>query len=238
MVLNEKVRVAADATILEALQLTVDESLLTGESVPVTKSLQKESGENSNVIFSGTLVVKGRGLASVDSTGVNTQFGKIGSSLEKITPEEEARLQKELKVLIRYLFLSVQSLIIGIVTLSGRESLFNPCSTDLLPPWLFCRRSSGSPHESMALGAWHLSKKNVLTRNPSAIRTLIAGSVLCTDKTGTITPIRWKWQRYIREKISYRQDFDAGKNRSSLPSRISLKWPRRKAVPRRRKPPR
>lgn len=212
MVLNEGDRVAADATILEALQLTVDESLLTGESVPVTKSLQKESGENSNVIFSGTLVVKGRGLASVDSTGVNTQFGKIGSSLEKITPEE-TRLQKELKVLIRYLFLFGAVVCIGIVTLfyltrgNFVQSLLNGLAAAM----------AVLPEEFpvvltifMALGAWHLSKKNVLTRNPSAIETLGAATVLCTDKTGTITLNKMEVAAvYTGERIYYRQDFDA-----------------------------
>ena len=212
MVLNEGDRVAADATIVEAMQLTVDESLLTGESVPVTKSLHKQQGENSNVIFSGTLVVKGRGLAAVDSTGVNTQFGKIGASLEKITPEA-TRLQKELKVLIRYLFLFGAVTCIGIVTLfyltrgNFVQSLLNGLAAAM----------AVLPEEFpvvltifMALGAWHLSKKNVLTRNPSAIETLGAATVLCTDKTGTITLNRMEVAAvYTGEKIYYRQDFDA-----------------------------
>lgn len=210
MILNEGDRVAADATVQEVMNLTVDESMLTGESVPVTKSLVKDQQEHSNLVFSGTLVVKGRGLAAVDTTGVHTQFGKIGASLQKINPEE-TRLQKEMKVLIRYLFLFGGIICIGIVALfyftrgNFIQSLLNGLAAAM----------AILPEEFpvvltifMALGAWHLSKKNVLTRNPSAIETLGAATVLCSDKTGTITMNKMEVAAvYSEDRMYYRSDF-------------------------------
>jgi Ca2+-transporting ATPase len=201
MILNEGDRVAADATLREVMNLTVDESMLTGESVPVTKSLDKAQQENSSLVFSGTLAVKGRALATVDTTGIHTQFGKIGASLENIHPEE-TRLQKEMRVLIRYLFLFGGMICIGIVALfyftrgSFIQSLLNGLAAAM----------AILPEEFpvvltifMALGAWHLSKKNVLTRNPSAIETLGAATVLCSDKTGTITMNKMEVAALFRE---------------------------------------
>ena len=210
MILNEGDRVAADATLQEVMNLTIDESMLTGESVPVTKSIGKAGQENSTTVFSGTLVVKGRGLAAVDTTGVHTQFGKIGASLEKINPEE-TRLQKEMKVLIRYLFLFGGIICIGIVALfyftrgNFIQSLLNGLAAAM----------AVLPEEFpvvltifMALGAWRLSRKNVLTRNASAIETLGAATVLCSDKTGTITMNKMEVAAvYSGDKMYYRSDF-------------------------------
>jgi len=210
MVLNEGDRVAADATVVDALHLTVDESMLTGESVPVTKQIGKASAQNQSNVFSGTLVVKGKGFAEVNSTGVHTEFGKIGASLGKIE-EEETRLQKEIKVLIRYLFLIGAVICIGIVALfyitrgNFIQSVLNGLSAAM----------AILPEEFpvvltifMALGAWHLSKKNVLTRKPSAIETLGAATVLCTDKTGTITLNKMEVVAlYNGERVFYRDDF-------------------------------
>jgi len=189
MILNEGDRVAADATLYEAMNLTIDESMLTGESMPVIKTLDVDSEKDGALVFSGTMVIKGRGLAVVDTTGIHTQFGRIGASLEKINPEE-TRLQKEMKILIRYLFLFGGIICIGIVALfyftrgNFIQSLLNGLAAAM----------AILPEEFpvvltifMALGAWHLSKKKVLTRNPSAIETLGAATLLCTDKTGTIT---------------------------------------------------
>jgi len=210
MILNQGDRIAADATVVDALHLTVDESMLTGESIPVTKGVERSGEQKQSVVFSGTLVVKGSGLAQVNTTGIHTEFGKIGTSLGKIE-EEETRLQKEMKVLIRYLFLIGGVICVGIVALfyftrgNFIESLLNglAAAMAILPEdfpvvlTIF-----------MALGAWHLSKKNVLTRKPSAIETLGAATVLCTDKTGTITLNKMEVASlYTGSRIFYRTDF-------------------------------
>jgi Ca2+-transporting ATPase len=98
LVVHEGDRIAADATIVECTHLSVDESLLTGESMPVMKSID----DAHNILFSGTLAVQGSALAVVTETGMNTRFGKIGHSLQSIE-QEETRLQKEMKVFIRNL---------------------------------------------------------------------------------------------------------------------------------------
>lgn len=185
MVLSEGDRIAADATLIESLNLTVDESLLTGESVPVTKTIDKGRAD----LFSATLVVQGRGKATVNSTGSNTQFGKIGLSLKNIE-DDETRLQVEMKALIKKLafigiFLSVA--VVGAFYISRGnfvQSLLNGLAAAM----------AILPEEFpvvltifLALGAWRLSQKNVLTRKPSAIETLGSATILCSDKTGTIT---------------------------------------------------
>ena len=85
MLLNEGDRVSADAEIMEAGHLMIDESLLTGESVPVVKAEGETASKQQNRVFSGTLVVHGKGVATVTSTGVQTEFGKIGTSIQGIT---------------------------------------------------------------------------------------------------------------------------------------------------------
>lgn len=189
MVLNEGDRIAADGDLEDSIHLTVDESMLTGESIPVVKSSQQNSADKKEAVYSGTLVVKGKGLATVRHTGIETQFGKIGISLKSID-QGETRLQKEISVMIRYFFLIGGIICIGIVMLfyftrgNFIQSLLNGLAAAM----------SVLPEEFpvvltifMALGAWHLSKKNVLTRKPSAIESLGSATVLCSDKTGTIT---------------------------------------------------
>ena len=189
MILNEGDRIGADATVLESKNLTVDESLLTGESVAVRKDCFSDHSDENGRVFSGTLVTQGRGLVTVTETGTQTQFGKIGSSLQGITTSE-TRLQQEMKRLIRNLF------IIGIGLSVAVVLAFYMTGTPFVKALLNGLASAMAilPEEFpvvltvfLTLGAWRLSKKNVLTRKPSAIETLGSATVLCTDKTGTIT---------------------------------------------------
>jgi len=189
IILNEGDRVPADAIIIEVNNLTIDEAILTGESVPVKKSAADNTTDNSNVIYSGTLVVQGSGIAQVTHTGTQTEFGKIGSSLQNIK-EDITKLQAEMKVLIRNLS------IIGIFLCISVVLLFYYSRGNIIKALLTGISSAMSilPEEFpvvltvfLALGAWRLSKKNVLTRKPTAIETLGSATVLCSDKTGTIT---------------------------------------------------
>lgn len=184
IILHEGDRVPADAIMLESNHLTVDESLLTGESVPVIK-YEAEKSE----IFSGTLVVQGKGVAEVTRTGTHTEFGKIGTSLKDIE-QDSTRLQREMKRLIRNLFIAGGVISVGVVAAFyfTRGNLLNSLLTGLSAAMAIL------PEEFpvvltvfLALGAWRLSKNNVLTRKPSAIETLGSVTVLCSDKTGTIT---------------------------------------------------
>jgi len=187
VILNEGDRVPADAIVVEEQNITIDESLLTGESVAVSK--QEGSTQHAGKVFSGTLVVRGRALVRVVGIGSETEFGKIGSSLDAID-KDETRLQKEMKILIRNLFIIGAIISIGVIILfyTTRGNLINAILSGISSAMAIL------PEEFpvvltvfLALGAWRLSKVNVLTRNPSAIETLGSATVLCTDKTGTIT---------------------------------------------------
>mgnify|MGYP000002539146 FL=1 len=184
IILQEGARVPADAELLECGVLMTDESMLTGESFPV----KKDTTKNYHV-FLGSLVVGGRGIARVVNTGVHTQFGKIGLSLSSIETVESP-LQKEMRGVIRVFFLA--SVVISVLVVI----LFYVKSNKLIESILIGLSSSMAilPEEFpvvlsvfMAIGAWRLTKNNVLTRMPGAIESLGAASVLCTDKTGTIT---------------------------------------------------
>ncbi len=190
IVLLEGDRVCADGDVLETSNLKVDESLLTGESVAVHKS-PKEIGtpDESGVVMAGTLIVQGRGLARVTATGMNTAFGKIGSLLEKIE-EEPTLLQKETKRIVK--IFSVTGLVVCVMLFM----IYGILRTEWLQGMLagLSLAMAMLPEEFpvvltifMALGAWKMSRRKVLTRQPQAVETLGAISVLCTDKTGTIT---------------------------------------------------
>lgn len=190
ILLAEGDRIPADAEIIESNYLTVDESLLSGESLAVIKN--KNTDDESVYVYSGTLVVQGSAKAIVLHTGVNTQFGKIGKSLQSIE-KGQTKLQLEMKLLIRNLFIGGAIISIGVVVIFylKRGDFINSLLNGLAASMAIL------PEEFpvvltifLALGAWRLSKKKVLTRNASAIETLGSATVLCTDKTGTITQNR------------------------------------------------
>ncbi len=189
IILHEGDRIPADAVLLEAWNFSVDESLLTGESVPVTKSGSSEVGAISNLLYSGTMVVQGKCIAQVTATGARTQFGQIGTSLQEIE-QDETRLQREMKVFIRNLFIT------GIIISVGVVAAFYVTRGNFLQSVLngLAAAMAILPEEFpvvltvfLSLGSWRLSNQKVLTRKPSAIETLGSATVLCSDKTGTIT---------------------------------------------------
>ena len=198
IVLAEGDRVPADAVLLEATGLSADESLLTGEAVPVRKLVgtpdpdTRPGGEDLPVVFSGSLIVGGSAIAKVTATGTASEIGKIGASLATLETETP-HLQRQMR-----------RLVIGFATLGGAVSVAVVVLYGLLRgDWLegilagIAVGMSMLPEEFpmvlavfMAMGAWRISKVRVLTRRASAIETLGAASVLCTDKTGTLTENR------------------------------------------------
>lgn len=199
IVVSEGDRVPADATLIHCVNLTVDESLLTGESVPVIKTagdpearVSRPGGDGLPFIYSGTLVVQGQGIAVVTSTGPRTEFGKIGKALKGIVPQD-TNLQKETNTLVKNIAMIGFFLCVLVVVLYGLT----------LGNWLngflagLTLAMSILPEEFpviltifLALGAWRISKNNVLTRQMPAVESLGAATVLCVDKTGTITQNR------------------------------------------------
>lgn len=183
--LEEGDRIAADGVLIDAHDLQVDESLLTGESVPVTRL----PGEQ---VCSGAMVVQGGGLAEVRAIGVATEIGKIGKSLQQLEPGESP-LQVEIASLIK------RFAIAGLVLSLLLTVLFGWMRGDWLGGLLagITLAMSIMPEEFsvilmvfMALGAWRIAKSSVLTRHPSVIEALGAATVLCVDKTGTLTQNR------------------------------------------------
>jgi Ca2+-transporting ATPase len=197
IVLAEGDRVPADAALIEAQDLSADESLLTGEAVPVRKlagtaTEASPGGEDQPMVYSGSLIVRGTGIACVTATGAASAIGRIGTSLS-LLETETPHLQLQMRKLV-FAFASVGAAVsMAVVALYGL----------LRGGWLdgilagIAVGMSMLPEEFpmvlavfMAMGAWRISKVRVLTRRASAIETLGAASVLCTDKTGTLTENR------------------------------------------------
>jgi len=196
IILQEGDRVPADATVLQSVNLLADESLLTGEPVSVRKSdwdevqeITQPGGDDLPFIYSGSMIVQGNGIAKVTSIGVNTEIGKIGTALEGVI-EEPTRLKKEMGSLVKRLTIIAALLCILVIvgyTLT-RGSLINGFLAGItLAMAVLPEEFPVILTVFMALGAWRMSKKKVLTRNPTAIETLGSATVLCTDKTGTLT---------------------------------------------------
>jgi Ca2+-transporting ATPase len=196
VVLQEGDRVPADATVLKNNNLLADESLLTGESVPVRKRQWTEGdgtfipgGDDLPVVYSGSMIVQGNGLVKVTATAQNTEIGKIGKALESVK-EEPTQLKREMATLVKRLA------IIGVLLCVLVIAVYTITRGDLLKGFLagITLAMAMLPEEFpvvltifLAMGAWRLSKKSVLTRKPAAIETLGSATVLCTDKTGTLT---------------------------------------------------
>ncbi|ESS71566.1 cation-transporting ATPase Pma1 [Methyloglobulus morosus KoM1] len=221
IIISEGDRVAADATLLSAQDLLLDESLLTGEAVPVRKVAQetavktqdqsavpKPGGEDLPYIFAGTLVVRGTGQALVHSTGIRSEMGKIGRSLGSIETEQPG-LQLQIQSFVRTFA------IIGAVVGVAAVLLFGLLRGSWLEAMLsgIALGMSLLPEEFplvlavfMAMGAWRISQARVLTRRASAIETLGATTVLCTDKTGTLTENRMTVVSIVNENTRWDQD--------------------------------
>ena len=196
LILQEGDRVPADATVLRSINLLADESLLTGESVPVRKAewdsaLEKvhPGGDDLPFVYSGSLIVQGNGMAKVTAVGSNTEIGKIGKALESVT-EEDTKLKREMAVLIKKLSLIgllLCVLVVTVYTISRGGLLQGFLAGITLAMAMLPEEFPVVLTVFLALGAWRMSKRGVLTRKPAAIETLGSATVLCSDKTGTIT---------------------------------------------------
>jgi P-type Ca2+ transporter type 2C len=196
IVLSEGDRVPADGIVLDCNNFMMEESLLTGESVPVHKTEAAETtemgrpgGDNSPFIYSGTLTVGGIAIARVAATGINTEFGKIGKSLQSIEPEE-TQLQKETRRIVRNLALIGISLCIIMAIVYGLSQgnwIDGFLASITLAMAILPEEFPVVLTVFLALGAWRISQSHVLTRRMPAIETLGSNTVLCVDKTGTLT---------------------------------------------------
>ena len=203
VILTEGDRVPADSILRHCINLSADESLLTGESVPVRKvasldaqTSSRPGGDDLPAVYSGTMVTQGQGLAEVVATGLRTEIGKIGKAIQSLEPEQTL-LQRETGRLVRNLAivgLSLCAIVVvlyaltrGNTALSWKQGFLAGIATAM----------ATLPEEFpvvltifLAMGAWRISQKRVLTRRMPAIETLGAATVLCVDKTGTLTQNR------------------------------------------------
>ncbi len=196
LLLTEGDRVAADSRVLSCNDLFADESMLTGESVPVAKRsgtldlISQQTGEDDeHLVYAGTIIVQGRGVGCVIATGKESAIGKIGQSLT-VAHAGISPLRIETARLVRRLAIIAIALCIILVLLYGymRGHWLNALLAGI------SLAMSTLPEEFpvilsvfMSLGAWRISQYNVLARRLDAIETLGATTVLCTDKTGTLT---------------------------------------------------
>jgi Ca2+-transporting ATPase len=197
VILNEGDRVPADGQILESVALALDESLLTGESFPVEKKPAigqtfESTFNTESFVYSGTLVVRGHGIAIVTSTGVQSEIGKIGKQIGGLT-SESTKLERETAKVVRtfgFVSLLVCALVAGIYGLLRGDWTKGIISALALAISMVPEEFPVVLTIFMALGAWRISQKKVLTRRFPAIEMLGAASVICADKTGTLTENR------------------------------------------------
>jgi Ca2+-transporting ATPase len=267
IVVSEGDRVPADAVLIASTNLSVDESFLTGESVPVRKksiglqgnqqdkqegpsSKQNDSsteyaantisgttpanatvgaglsppikghpgGEDQPFLYSGTLVVQGQGYAEVTATGVHTEMGKIGRTLQTLE-SESTPMQKKSNVLVRNLAIVAFGLFVIIVFAYAltRGSWLNGLLAGIT------LAMATIPEEIpvvltifLALGAWRISKQGVLTRRIPAVEALGSATVLCVDKTGTLTQNRM----IVKELLVNGDFYDVRYDSQALPERF------------------
>lgn len=196
VILQEGDRVPADAIVMQSTSLLADESLLTGESVPVRKREWLEAdksftpgGDDIPCVYSGSMIVQGNGIVKITATGMNTEIGKIGKALESVK-EEPTKLKLEMGTLVKRLAIigiSLCVLVIAVYTLTRGDLLKGFLAGITLAMAMLPEEFPVVLTVFLALGAWRMSKKSVLTRKPAAIETLGSATVLCTDKTGTLT---------------------------------------------------
>ncbi|MFB8795001.1 MAG: cation-translocating P-type ATPase [Microcoleus sp.] len=196
LVLAEGDRIPADAIVLSCSNLSTDESLLTGESLPVRKvaavgsvEMARPGGDELPFVFSGTLVVQGQGIAKVQAIGAQTEMGKIGKALQKVQPEPTP-LQQEMNRLVSRLFGIALLLCVVIVVIYGLmrgDWLKGILAGITLAMAILPNEFPVVVTIFLALGAWRISQNHVLARRTSAVETLGSATVLCVDKTGTLT---------------------------------------------------
>ncbi|MEI7894165.1 MAG: cation-translocating P-type ATPase [Myxococcales bacterium] len=199
VILAEGDRVPADARVEWNVNLSCDESLLTGESVPVRKRVARESdgafqpgGDDIPFVYSGSLVVQGHAAARVVETGLGTELGKIGKALASVETEQ-APLAREVDRIVRRLAVVGLLLCVLVAVVYGvtrHDAVRGLLAGITLAMAMLPEEFPVVLTVFLALGAWRLSQRRVLARRSAAVETLGSASVLCVDKTGTLTQNR------------------------------------------------
>jgi len=213
-------RVPADARLIEAVNLRSDESTLTGESTSVEKSIATVKpdaplAERISMLYLGTTIVSGRAAAVITATGKQTELGRIGQLIAE-TKSEQTPLERKLAQLgkrLVYIVLGVAALVMLAGLMRGDDLwLMLEVSVSLAVAAV----PEGLPAVTtliLALGVLRMARRNALVRKLSAVETLGSATVICTDKTGTLTENRMSVQEYRlanEQIIKLLPDFTAG----------------------------
>jgi Ca2+-transporting ATPase len=202
-------KVPADSRILEAFNLKVDEAALTGESTPVEKNIRELAQETQlndkhNMVFTGTIVVYGRAKALVTTTGMQTEFGKIAQMVQTAT-QEQTPLEKRMAGVGKWIGIFAVVICIGVGTV-GVVVEQRPIVDMLL--WAVSLAVAAVPEAlpaivtgALAIGMYRMAKVNTIVKRLPAVETLGSTSVICSDKTGTMTKGEMTVQRiYVNEE--------------------------------------
>ncbi len=213
--------IAADLRLTEASKLQVDESALTGESFPVNKDTRALAADTSlaeraNMVFKGTAVTRGSGEGLVVATGMGTELGQISSLVEE-TKDEETPLERRLDQMSRRLIwvtLAIVVLVAAAGILAGKE-MFLMIETAIA--LAVAAVPEGLPIVAtiaLARGMWRMARRNALINRLSAVETLGATNVICTDKTGTLTENRMTVSEILLESggMMFEGDVVLGRN--------------------------
>jgi len=194
LVLREGDKIPADARLIEAINLQTNEASLTGESMPSSKETMRLSEDvlildRKNMVFSGTEVTSGKGKAFVVATGMKTEFGKIAKQVTVVV-KEETPLEKRTKELGKWLGIAALSISVSVMILGIfrgmpliKVVLFGIALAVAAVPEALPAVVTGS----LAIGMYKMAKRNALVRKMPAVETLGSVTVICSDKTGTLT---------------------------------------------------
>ena len=199
-------KVPADSRLIESFNLKVDEAALTGESAPVNKATyaiaqDTQLNDRNNMVFTGTIIAYGRGKAVVTSTGMDTEFGKIAKMVQT-TSREKTPLEKRMSSVGKWIGVLAIVICIGVGTIGvieGREILG-------MLLWAVSLAVAAVPEAlpaivtgALAVGMYRMAKVNTIVKRLPAVETLGSTSVICSDKTGTMTKGEMTVQRIFAD---------------------------------------
>ena len=185
LMVEEGTSISADGIIVQSNDFSVNESILTGESFAVFKDASKED----KFIYSGTTVASGLAIATITAVGNKTKLGKIGTSLESIE-EEKTPLELQIANFVKKMAIAgaIVFIIVWIVNYLHSHNLLNSLLQSLtLAMSILPEEIPVAFTTFMALGAWRLMKMGILVKQMKTVETLGSATVICTDKTGTLT---------------------------------------------------
>ena len=217
MMVEEGTSVVADGIIVQSNDFSVNESILTGESLAVFKDPAKED----NFVYSGTTVASGLAIATVTAIGNATKLGKIGKSLESIE-EEKTPLEMQISNFVKKMVMAgavVFILVWGINYIRSKDVLDSLLKSLTLAMSILPEEIPVAFTTFMALGAWRLMKMGIVVKQMKTVETLGSATVICTDKTGTLTENKMSLARlytFATQKISNPETDDLGEKEKEL----------------------